>query len=264
MVAREGDSYSLVESSVVHLPLVGLARTCYYRKHTLPVLYLVISPELNNRRQSLPKLELEVLSSLYTPILWPWLWSWVKLRFSYSHLSSFGFDIKTGLFSVKCYNDIISMRLRTILCAQIYTNSGCRHLDGLEQWGSSSGGRCFSLAPIMVIVRGSWALPDGEPKEYSSGLFVAYMILILVGCVAPYCGFGVWCQLACEPPSEWITTMRTSLPASKWTSVKNLMSPCLRISLVVLKLIGSILWLAHTLTHQYNHRHSILYYIPSV
>jgi hypothetical protein len=70
VVAREGDSYSLVESSIVHLPLVGLAETCYYRKHTLPVFSLVIFPELNNRRQSLPKLELEDLSSLlYTPVL---------------------------------------------------------------------------------------------------------------------------------------------------------------------------------------------------
>ena len=70
MVAHEGDSYSLIESSVVHLPLVGLEGLCYYRKHTLPVFSLVISPELNNRRQSLPKLELEDLSSfLYAPII---------------------------------------------------------------------------------------------------------------------------------------------------------------------------------------------------
>ena len=72
MVAREGDSYSLVESSVVHLPLVGLAGPCYYRKHTLPVFSLVISLELNNRRQSLSKLELEDPSSLlYAPIISP-------------------------------------------------------------------------------------------------------------------------------------------------------------------------------------------------
>jgi hypothetical protein len=58
VVAREGDSYSLVESSVVHLPLVGIAGPCYYRKHTLLVFSLV---ELNNRRQSLLKLGLETL-----------------------------------------------------------------------------------------------------------------------------------------------------------------------------------------------------------
>ena len=61
---REGDSYSLVESFVVHLLFVGLAGPCYYRKHTLSVFSLVISPELNNRRHSLPKLELKDLSDL--------------------------------------------------------------------------------------------------------------------------------------------------------------------------------------------------------
>jgi hypothetical protein len=123
IVARKGDFYNLIESFVVHLPLISLAGTCYYRKHNLLVFSLVTSSKLNNRRQSLLKLELEVLSSLlYTPILWPWLWSWVKLRFSYSHLRSFGFDIKTRLFSVKCYNGIISVRLCIILCALIYTN----------------------------------------------------------------------------------------------------------------------------------------------
>ena len=66
VVARKGDSYSLVESSVVHLLLIGLAGLCYYRKHTLLMFSLVISPELNNRRQSLPQLELEDLSSLLT------------------------------------------------------------------------------------------------------------------------------------------------------------------------------------------------------
>ena len=69
VVAHEGDSYSLVESFVVDLPLVGLEGPCYYREHTLPVFSLVISPELNNRRQSLSKLELEDLSSLYAPII---------------------------------------------------------------------------------------------------------------------------------------------------------------------------------------------------
>ena len=59
MVAHEGDSHSLVESSIVHLPFVGRAGSSYYRKHTLFVFSLVISPELNNRRYSLLNLELE-------------------------------------------------------------------------------------------------------------------------------------------------------------------------------------------------------------
>ena len=70
VVAREGDSYSLVESFVVHLPLVGLAGPCCYRKHTMPMFSPVISLELNNRIQSVPKLELEDLYDLlYTPVI---------------------------------------------------------------------------------------------------------------------------------------------------------------------------------------------------
>ena len=70
MVAHEGDSYSLIESSIVHLPFVGQAGFSYYRKHTLPVFPLVIFPESNNIRHSLPKLELEDLSDLlYTTII---------------------------------------------------------------------------------------------------------------------------------------------------------------------------------------------------
>ena len=69
MVAREGDSYSLVQSSVVHLLFVGRAGSSYYRKHTLSVFPLVTSLELNNRKHSLPTLELEDLCDLlYTPI----------------------------------------------------------------------------------------------------------------------------------------------------------------------------------------------------
>ena len=72
VVAREGDSYSLIESFVVHLPFIGLAGPYYYRKHTMPVFSLVISLELSNRRQSLPKLELEDLCDvLYTPNIYP-------------------------------------------------------------------------------------------------------------------------------------------------------------------------------------------------
>jgi hypothetical protein len=70
VVARKVDSYSLVETSIVHLPFVGLAGFSYYRKHTLPMFPLVISPKLNNRRHSLPKLELEDLSDLlYTLVI---------------------------------------------------------------------------------------------------------------------------------------------------------------------------------------------------
>ena len=81
----------------------------------------------------------------------------------------------------------------------------------------------------VVIVSGSdrgdcegfLTFPRRRAKRYSSGLLVACVILILCW----LCGtlLRVWRvnQLAREPPSEWIATTRTSLPASNWTSVKN-------------------------------------------
>ena len=98
----------------------------------------------------------------------------------------------------------------------------CRCLDGLEQqWRF---GLCWWLfvADSGDIVRGSFTYsPWVIVKGYSSGLFVAYGSPSCVGCAAPDCGLGVWCLLVREPPSGWIPTMGTSLPASKWTSVKN-------------------------------------------
>ena len=101
------------------------------------------------------------------------------------------------------------------------TLGGSRHLDGLEQQGSSSGYWWLSLALIMVIRRGSWPFPGREPKGNLVDCSWLVWSSSCVGCAAPYWGFGVWCQLAREPPSEWITTTRTSLPASKWISVKS-------------------------------------------
>ena len=40
----------------------------------------------------------------------------------------------------------------------------CRHLDGPVIGGSLSEGRWLSLAPIIVIVRGSCAFPVEVPK----------------------------------------------------------------------------------------------------
>ena len=113
-----------------------------------------------------------------------------------------------------------ALGVRVSLWDLLVTLGGCRHLDGLEQRGSLSGGWWLSLAPIVVIVRGSWAFPGGAPK----GTLVDCSWLVwsssCVGCAAPYRGFSVWCQLAREPPSEWITTTRSSLSASKWTLIK--------------------------------------------
>ena len=121
---------------------------------------------------------------------------------------------------LKCLH-LEALCVRVLLRDSLVTLGGYHHLDGLEQWGSLSAGWWLSVAPIIVIMKGSWPFPSGEPK----GTLVDYSWLVwsssCVGYVAPYWGFGVWSQLAHEPPSEWIATTRTSLPASKWTSIKN-------------------------------------------
>ena len=117
----------------------------------------------------------------------------------------------------------------------------------------------LSLASIMVIVRGSWPFSGGEPK----GTLVDCSWLVwsssCVGCAAPYLGFGVWCQLARESPSEWITTTRSSLPASKWTSVKNHCVHHLIPRWLVFIDIDSCDWLVHSSTRRYNYLALSLY-----
>jgi hypothetical protein len=73
-----------------------------------------------------------------------------------------------------------------------------------------------------------WGVLEPSPWEITKGissrLRVACRSPSCVGCAAPSCEFGVWCQLAREPLSGWIATTRTRLPASKWTSVKIIVS----------------------------------------
>ena len=152
-----------------------------------------------------------------------------------------------------------ALGVRVLLRVLLVTLGDCHHLDGLVQRGSSSRGKCLSSAPIVVIVRGSWHFPDGEPK----GTLVDCSWLVwsssYVGCAAPYQGFDVWCQLAHEPPSEWIATMRSSFPASKWTSVKNHCVHHLISRWLVFIDIDSCDWLVHSLTWWYNHLTLSLY-----
>ena len=114
-----------------------------------------------------------------------------------------------------------ALGVRVSLRDLLVTLGGCRHLDSLEQQGLLSGDWWLSLALIMVIVMGSWPFPGGEPKGTLVDCSWLVWFSSCVGCAAPYWGFGVFCQLAHEPTSEWIATTRTSLSASKWTSVKN-------------------------------------------
>jgi hypothetical protein len=102
----------------------------------------------------------------------------------------------------------------------LVTLGGCCHLDGLVWRWSSSGGRWLSPAPIVMIVMSSWPFSGGEPKYTLLDWSWLVWSSSCVGCMAPYWGFDVWCQLARESPSECIATTRTSLPASKWISIK--------------------------------------------
>jgi hypothetical protein len=127
-----------------------------------------------------------------------------------------------------------ALGVRVSLWDLLVTLGGCHHLDGLEQRGSS-GGWCLSLAPIVVIVRGSWPFHGRETKHTLVDWSWLVWSSSCVGCAAPYCGFSVWFQLAREPPSEWIGTTRTSLPASKWISIKKILCHhCPRISWLIM------------------------------
>ena len=61
-------------------------------------------------------------------------------------------------------------------------------------------------------------------KRYSSRLLVAYVIFILCWLRGTLVRVGVWGHFAREPPSECVAIIRTSLPVSKWTSVKIIVS----------------------------------------
>jgi hypothetical protein len=152
-----------------------------------------------------------------------------------------------------------------LLWDSLVSLGGYRHLDGLVQRGSSSRGRWLSSAPIVVIVRGSWPFPSGEPKDTLMDCSWLVWSLSCIGYAAPDCRLGVWCLLACEPLSEWIATTGTNLPASKWTSVKNYcVILCLGFHWYSLWLIDIILWLVHSSTQRYNSLSLSCIYFPSL
>jgi hypothetical protein len=69
VVAREGDSYSLVEFSVVHLPFVGQVGPGCEGKHPLLVSLLSNIPSWTVKDIAYRRLELDNLSyHLYAPI----------------------------------------------------------------------------------------------------------------------------------------------------------------------------------------------------
>ena len=101
-------------------------------------------------------------------------------------------------------------------------------LDGLEQrWCWARDWRLFRASPSDC--EGFLSLPRGSSRiGYSSearGLEDPHLVS---GCAAPAEGSTLDSWLAHDPSSGRIATTRNSLPGSKWTSVKNLVSSLCR------------------------------------
>jgi hypothetical protein len=126
-------------------------------------------------------------------------------------------------------------------------------LDGLEQrWCWARDRRLFRASPsdcerFLSLPRGSsWI-------GYSSGARSLEGPHLVSGCAAPAEGLTLNSQLARDPLSGCITTMKTSLLGSKWTSVKNLMSSFCR-GFHLVYVIALIDWfIGHISTHQHRY-----------
>jgi hypothetical protein len=101
---------------------------------------------------------------------------------------------------------------------------GCYILDGLEQrWCWAHDWRLFQASPSDC--EGFLSLPYGSSWiGYSSGAHGLEDPHLVSGCAAPTEGLTPESQLARDPSSGGIATMRSSLPGSKWTLVKILVS----------------------------------------
>jgi hypothetical protein len=178
------------------------------------------------------------------------LWAYPKP--SHSSLSLIHRLCEIGRES-KCIAWVIASRSTWCLCFAVYFACYSWWLPPPRWLGAAriiERRKMLSSAPIVVIVRGSWSFPSGEPKVTLVDCSWLVWSSSCVDCVSPYWGFRMWCQLAREPPSEWITTMRTSLLASKWTSIKNLVSSLsedfigFHCDWLALLVIGSVLYMA--------------------
>jgi hypothetical protein len=127
---------------------------------------------------------------------------------------------------VRLYREIASSGTRCSSCKPmvLVTLGSCHLLDDLVA--------CGSVEARKKIVRGSgeplWrvlSLPHGSSWiDYSSearGLEDPHLVS---GCAAPAEGLTLDSQLARDPLSECIATTRTSLVATKWTSIKIIVS----------------------------------------
>jgi len=117
------------------------------------------------------------------------------------------------------------------------------------------------LSLTKWFVRGSWAFPVGGYNLLL--LWIPHGLEdphIVSGCVAPTEDLSLDCQLAHDPSSGCIATMKTSFPRSKWTSIKNHVSSLAEDSILWLWL-RVILGCASTLQCWYKNPHSLLYFL---
>jgi hypothetical protein len=97
-------------------------------------------------------------------------------------------------------------------------------VDSLEQrrWLSS---QLEIVGALTECCKGILILPHGSSQiRYSSGARGLEDPHLVCSCVAPTEGSTLDSRLAHEPTSGCIATTRSSLPGSKWTSVKSLVS----------------------------------------
>jgi hypothetical protein len=114
-------------------------------------------------------------------------------------------------------------------------------LDGLEQrWCWARDWRLFRASPS--VYEGFLSLPrESSLTGYSSGARGLEDPHLVSGYAAPAEGLTLDSQLARDPSSGCIATTRSSLPESKWTSVKNLVSSLAEDSLY--DCVWLILWI---------------------
>jgi hypothetical protein len=93
-------------------------------------------------------------------------------------------------------------------------------LNGLEQWWCwARDWRLFRASPSDC--EGFLSLSRGSSRiGYSSGARGLKDLHLVSGCAAPAESLTLDNQLAHDPSSECIARTRSSLPGSKWTSVK--------------------------------------------
>jgi hypothetical protein len=145
-------------------------------------------------------------------ILLAWLHPLVRLEWSKCivwvvHLEALGDWVLAAVFA--CYSCVIPVTL-----------------DGLEQREVlSSIGDCSR--PHPVVCEGSCGIPRGWFAKANSSEERSLWIPILWVFLASS-HRGIWHRpIACETSSGCIATTRTSLPGSKWTSVKNHLVNCI-------------------------------------